>query len=206
MRDLLKFNEGGPSSEAKLERCVIPVISSTVSRDHAAGGTPFGGNSNKQISSSKQIPNFKSKAQSKLPFKISILRHNHKPMNTFPTVDNILQAKPCYDLEERTFKFAKRAIRFSSEIVKTVPHIEITKQFIRAAGSVGANYIEANESNSKREFTYKIAICRKEVKEARYWLKLMDLSLDWENRERGNLIAEATELLKIFAAIILKSR
>lgn len=127
-------------------------------------------------------------------------------MNTFPTVDNILQAKPCYDLEERTFKFAKRAIRFSSEIVKTVPHIEITKQFIRAAGSVGANYIEANESNSKREFTYKIAICRKEVKEARYWLKLMDLSLDWENRERGNLIAEATELLKIFAAIILKSR
>lgn len=127
-------------------------------------------------------------------------------MNTYPAVDNMPQEKPCYDLEERTLKFAKRAIRFSSEIVKTIPHIEITKQFIRAAGSVGANYIEANESTSKREFTYKIAICRKEVKEARYWLKLMDLSLDWENREREDLIAEATELLKIFASIILKSR
>ncbi len=111
-----------------------------------------------------------------------------------------------YDLEERTLNFAKRSIRFSKEIVRTIPHIEITKQFIRAVGSVGANYIEANESVSRREFAVKIATCKKGVKESRYWLKLMDLTLDWESMERESLIREATELLKIFAAILIKSR
>ena len=114
--------------------------------------------------------------------------------------------KTSYDLEERTLAFAKRSIRFSKEIVRTIPHVEITKQFIRAVGSVGANYIEANESVSRREFAVKIATCKKEVKESRYWLKLMDLTLDWECQERESLIREATELLKIFAAILLKSR
>jgi four helix bundle protein len=77
---------------------------------------------------------------------------------------------------------------------------------IRASGSVGANYIEANESLSKKDFLMRIKICRKEAKESRYWLKLMDSGDDgtvW--RQRDDLVKEATELTSIFGAILRKS-
>ena len=72
------------------------------------------------------------------------------------------------------------------------------------SGSVGANYIEANEALSKRDFVMRIKMCRKETKECRYWLKLIDTS-DELKIERMNLEKEATELMNIFGSILRKS-
>lgn len=66
-----------------------------------------------------------------------------------------MNPSPQYDLEERTLKFAQKVIKFSGELVKTIAHIEIIRQLVRAAGSVGANYIEANEAISPKEFRLK---------------------------------------------------
>src|SRR3972149_250201 len=81
-----------------------------------------------------------------------------------------------YDLEDRTLIFAKQVIEFVNKLPKSLSNIEISKQLVRSAGSVGANYIEANESLSKKDFIMRIKICRKEAKESRYWLKLISCS------------------------------
>jgi four helix bundle protein len=111
-----------------------------------------------------------------------------------------------YDLEDRSFIFAKDVRVFVKKIPKTVANIEDTKQVVRASGSVGANYIEANESLSKKDFIMRIKICRKEAKESRYWLKLIDSGSDSTvQKNRNDLIQEATELTSIFGAIVRKS-
>jgi four helix bundle protein len=111
-----------------------------------------------------------------------------------------------YDLEDRTFIFANDVRAFIKKIPKTVANIEDTKQVVRASGSIGANYIEANESLSKKDFMMRIKICRKEAKESRYWLKLIDSGNDSTvQKYRNDLIQEATELTSIFGAIVRKS-
>jgi four helix bundle protein len=111
-----------------------------------------------------------------------------------------------YDLEDRTFIFAKDVRAFARQIPKTVANIEDTKQVVRASGSIGANYIEANESLSKKDFLLRIKICRKEAKESRYWLRLIDAGDDSALKKyRDNLVQEATELTSIFGAILRKS-
>ena len=111
-----------------------------------------------------------------------------------------------YDLEDRTFIFAQNVRVFGKQLPKTLANIEDTKQVVRASGSVGANYIEANESLSKKDFLIRIKICRKEAKESGYWLRLLDTG---ENstveKHRGDLVREATELTSIFGAILRKS-
>ena len=109
-----------------------------------------------------------------------------------------------YDLEDRTLNFAKQVIAFINKLSKTLTNIEISRQLVRSAGSVGANYIEANESLSKKDFVMRIKICRKEAKESRYWLKLINCDKDFEKRQE-DLIQEANELMKIFGAIIEKT-
>jgi four helix bundle protein len=85
-------------------------------------------------------------------------------------------------------------------------NIEDGKQVIKASGSVGANYIEANESLSKKDFIMRIKICRKEAKESRYWLRLLDINSQLElEDEQNHLVQEATELMKIFGSILQKS-
>lgn len=112
-----------------------------------------------------------------------------------------------YDLEERTFQFTKRAIEFCKKLRKTVENIELIKQGVRAAGSIGANYIEANEALSKKDFTMRIKICRKESKESRYWIRLIvDTNKLHDDSEGKFLIQESTEFIKIFNAILTKSR
>jgi four helix bundle protein len=110
-----------------------------------------------------------------------------------------------YDLEDRTLEFAKRARAFVRALPKTLANIEDAKQLVRASGSVGANYIEANDGLSKKDLLMRIRICRKESKECRFWLKLLDMqgSPDAE-MERGTLVREATELMNIFGAIMRK--
>ena len=111
-----------------------------------------------------------------------------------------------YDLEERTFLFAKNVRSFVRKLPKSIANIEDGKQLINASGSVGANYIEANESFSKKDFVFRIKICRKEAKESRYWLRLVFIDANTElEGERERLVQEATELTNIFGAIIHKS-
>ena len=111
-----------------------------------------------------------------------------------------------YDLEDRTLAFAKRVRIFVKKLRKTPSNIEDGKQLIKSSGSVGANYIEANEALSKKDFIMRIKICRKEAKESRYWLKLIDTQDDLElENERKDLEQEATELMNIFGSILRKS-
>ena len=86
----------------------------------------------------------------------------------------IQNKKPVYDLEEWTFQFAKAVRLFVKALPKTIANIEDGKQLVRAAGSVGANYIEANESLGKKDFLMRIKISRKEAKESAYWLRLIN--------------------------------
>jgi four helix bundle protein len=111
-----------------------------------------------------------------------------------------------YDLEDRTFAFAKKIRAFVKPLPSTTGNIEDIKQLVRASGSVGANYIEANESLSKKDFLVRIKICRTEAKESRYWLLLMDAGVDSTVvKQRDDLVQEATELTSIFGAILRKS-
>jgi four helix bundle protein len=88
---------------------------------------------------------------------------------------------------------------------KTIANIEDSKQLIKASGPVGANYIEANEAISKKDFILRIKICRKEAKESRYWLRLVDTNDEELEDERKELEQEATELTNIFGSILRKS-
>ena len=109
-----------------------------------------------------------------------------------------------YDLEERTFEFAKASRAFVKQLPRTISNIEDVKQFIRASGSIGANYIEANEAIGRKDFVMKIKICRREAKESRYWLRLIDIDGKLEG-DQARLLDEADELMKIFGAIVRKS-
>jgi four helix bundle protein len=111
-----------------------------------------------------------------------------------------------YDLEERTFLFAQAVRKFIKQLPKTISNIEDCKQLTRASGSVGANYIEANESLGKKDFLMHIKICRKESKESKYFLRLVDTD-DKEilDKQRAELVQEATELMLIFGSILRKS-
>ena len=112
-----------------------------------------------------------------------------------------------YDLEERTFNFAKDVALYLKKIPKTSANIEYSKQVTRSSGSVGANYIEANESLSKKDFNMRMKICRKEAKESSYWLKLIGETNDIAHTSAGEkLIKESDELKKIFSSIIEKSK
>src|SRR5215470_4394955 len=112
-----------------------------------------------------------------------------------------------YDLEERTFGFAKEVRRFVKTLPRTIANDEDIRQLVRASGSIGANYIEANDSLSKRDFVMHIKISRKEAKESRYWLRLLDTAGRESSEEtRGSLVREATELMNIFGAIRAQKR
>lgn len=106
-----------------------------------------------------------------------------------------------FDLEDRTYIFAKRCQKFIKNLPITISNIEYGKQLIRSSGSQAANYIEANERLSKKDFYYRIKICRKEVKESRLWLRLCATN---EISEQQSLIQEAIELTKIFSSIVNK--
>ncbi|MDO8728837.1 MAG: four helix bundle protein [bacterium] len=119
-------------------------------------------------------------------------------------MNQIINSKP-YDLEERTFQFAAKVRAFVKKLPKTTGNFEDGKQLIRSSGSQAANYIEANESLSKKDFLMRVKISRKETKESELWLRLCEINDIMEN-ERQQLLQEALELRKIFGSIIEKSK
>lgn len=110
-----------------------------------------------------------------------------------------------FALDERTYVFAKNVAVYCKKLPKTISNIEYTRQLIRSSGSVGAKYIEANESLSKKDFIMRIKICRKESKESAYWLRLLVDTNPNDYCEEGNYLKnEAIELKKIFNSIVNK--
>jgi four helix bundle protein len=105
-----------------------------------------------------------------------------------------------FDLEDRTFAFAKSLREFVKTLAKTSANFEDTRQLIRASGSV-----EANEALSKKDFILRVKICRKEAKESRYWLRLVETNTEQTDNQRTELVQEAQELMNIFGAIVRKS-
>ncbi len=111
-----------------------------------------------------------------------------------------------YELEERPFAFARGVRAFVRRLPHTLANIEDVKQLVRASGSVGANYIEANESLGKKDFVMRVKISRKEAKESRFFLGLVFIGPDHAlETSRSALVQEATELMNIFGAIVRKS-
>jgi len=112
-----------------------------------------------------------------------------------------------FDLEERTFLFAKDVRIFLKDLAKTIANIEDGRQLVRSSGSVGANYREANEALSKKDFNMRIKISRKESKESTYWLRLIYETNNWStDLTIKALLNESQELTKIFSSIYEKSK
>jgi four helix bundle protein len=109
-----------------------------------------------------------------------------------------------HDSEERTFAFAQSIRVFVKTLPRTMGNTEDVRQLIRASGSVAANWIEANEALSKKDFLMRAKICRKEAKESRLFLRLIETGPVAANM-RDDLATEARELMLIFSAIILKN-
>lgn len=108
-----------------------------------------------------------------------------------------------FDLEQRTLEFSQQIKQYVLSLPRNVANLENGRQLIRSAGSVGANYIEANDALGQRDFLMRIRIARKEAKEARYWLELTDCA-SGQADIRENLINEATELIKILSAVLVR--
>lgn len=113
-----------------------------------------------------------------------------------------------FDLEDRTTRFAKDVIQLCKKLSRNVINIELISQLVRSAGSIGANYREANDALSKKDFVHRTKITRKEAKESQHWLELVleanhGSALDQEIK---SLLDEANQLKKIFSAIIEKSK
>ena len=106
-----------------------------------------------------------------------------------------------FDLEERTLRLGKEMIRLAQKLPKNTVNRRLVDQVIRSGTSVGANYREANETETKKDFKHRIMICRKEAKETNYWLKLATEANPEFSKEIGVLLDETMQLVKIFAAI-----
>jgi four helix bundle protein len=117
-----------------------------------------------------------------------------------------MESPPRRDLEDRTFQFAESTRIFVKMLPKTISNTEDVRQLVRASGSVAANWIEADEALSKKDFLMRVKICRKEAKESRLFLRLIDAGLSKEGAvKRDTLASEARELVLIFSSIISKS-
>jgi four helix bundle protein len=110
-----------------------------------------------------------------------------------------------YDLEDRTLEFAAKVRDFVKQLPRDLTNMEYSRQLVRASGSVGANYIEANEALSKQDVLMRVKISRKESKECRYWLRLGIPAVGQVGAQEW-LIRESTELMMIFGAILRKAQ
>ncbi|MEA1929892.1 MAG: four helix bundle protein [Patescibacteria group bacterium] len=112
--------------------------------------------------------------------------------------------KSQYNLEERTAKFGEDVIKFLGSLPKNTVNNVLVSQLVRSATSVGANYMEADGAESKKDFKHKIAISKKEAKEGRHWLRMVSTANSQLAPACRQLWQEATELSLIFSAIIRK--
>lgn len=108
-----------------------------------------------------------------------------------------------FNLETRTLLFARNIMNYVKNLPRNIPNLEIGKQLVRSGGSIGANYLEANDSFSKKDFIFRCRIAKKEAKESIYWLELSEPNPQSEETKKY-LMKEANELMNILGAIIQK--
>lgn len=110
-----------------------------------------------------------------------------------------------FDIQDRTFAFAVRVINLVNRLPRTIAGMEIGRQVIRSATSVGANVEEADAAESKPDFIHKMSIAHKEARETRYWLRIVKASL-LDDDETLALLQESDELVRILYAIVDNAR
>ncbi len=108
-----------------------------------------------------------------------------------------------YDLEERTARFGEDIISFAKTIVRAEVTRPLISQLVRSGTSIGANYMEADGAESRKDFAHKIAICKKESKETKHWIRMIAEADPGKNGECKKLLIEAKELTLIFSSILL---
>ena len=133
-----------------------------------------------------------------------MVNSKHETQNAKQIQNYETQRDKTYNLSIRTLKFAKDVRDYEKDLSKNLCNLEYGKQLIRSSVSVGANYLEAEDSISKKDFYLRMKISRKEAKESRYWLELTETKEN--NTKKQILINEALELTKIFGAIVEKSK
>lgn len=121
-----------------------------------------------------------------------------------PNTKQTLSSRQPFNLEERTLVFARSVIRFCKSLNHTVINRELISQLVRSSASIGANYREANECATKKDFVHRIRITLREAKETQYWLQLFIEAQPDSGDPLQELLKEATELRKILAAITNK--
>lgn len=114
------------------------------------------------------------------------------------------RGKPKFDLEERTACYGEAVIRFAKTLPKDVVNSPLISQLVRAATSIGANYCEADDAVSKKDFRHKIGTCKKEARETKHWLRMIVAAEPKVKLQARVLWQEAKELHLIFAAILRK--
>ena len=117
-----------------------------------------------------------------------------------------IEKKAPFDLKLRTLLFSKSIIVFIKKLQLTPLSAPVLNQLIRSATSIGANFHEADNAESKKDFIHKLSICRKEAQETVYWLEVLPTLFAESEDEMNTLKAEAQELNLIFSAIIRKSK
>ncbi len=110
---------------------------------------------------------------------------------------------PKYDLEERTGKFGEGIITFVKTLERNGVNQSLAMQLVRSGTSIGANYMEADGAESKKDFQHKISLCKKEAKETKHWLRMIHKANPQKNIECRRLWQEAQELTLIFSSILL---
>ncbi|OGZ98828.1 MAG: four helix bundle protein [Candidatus Sungbacteria bacterium RIFCSPHIGHO2_02_FULL_47_11] len=112
------------------------------------------------------------------------------------------ETKLKFDLEERTAKFAEMVIVFCNSIKRTPVNTPIIVQLVKAATSIGANYCEADDAESKKDFRHKIGICKKEARETKYWLRMISRVSPETKEQARTLWDEVREFHLIFVKIV----
>ena len=107
-----------------------------------------------------------------------------------------------FDIKDRTFQFGVRTVRLANRLPPTVAGTEIARQIIRAGTSIGSNMQEADAAVSKRDLVNGVRISRKEAREVRYWLSIIQAVPLLEDPEVGTMIQESSELVRILSGII----
>jgi len=116
------------------------------------------------------------------------------------------KTKTIYDLAERTTLFAEGVVLFVGTLKENIVNKNLIHQVVKSSTSIGANYMEADVAQSKRDFEHKLGICRKEAKETAYWMRIIVTANPESRNECLKFSQEATELVKIFSTIISNSK
>jgi four helix bundle protein len=116
-------------------------------------------------------------------------------------IPNDQKSEKEYDLENRTAKFGEEIIKFAKKVPQNAVTLPLITQLVKSGTSVGANYCEADDAESKQDFKHKIGICKKEARETKHWLRLVRVAAPELAGEAGQLWQEAKELNLIFNKI-----